>query len=131
MQGDKDQPPLVLVMDEDVRVRRLMQLALQEDGCRVDVAIDGLDAVERVSESGLEYDVILLDLNMPVMDGRTCFRELREVSHVPVVIVSAYGAEEACRELGAEGAISKPFDPLILTDKVRELATQRRRPAPA
>jgi CheY-like chemotaxis protein len=73
--------------------------------------------------------VILLDLNMPVMDGRTCFREVRQISRVPVLIVSAYGADEACRELGANGAIGRPFDRPTLGARVRELAVERRRAA--
>jgi CheY-like chemotaxis protein len=78
---------LVLVVDEDVHVRRLMELALQEDGCRVEVATDGLDALERLRDSKLDYHVIVLDLRMPVMDGRTFFREARLISQIPVLIV--------------------------------------------
>jgi DNA-binding response OmpR family regulator len=119
--------PTVLIVDEDARIRRLIQAALEEDGMRADIATDGLDALERVRESGIEYEAVVLDLNMPVMDGRTFFRALREISDVPVLIVSAFGAEEACKDLGADGAVSKPFDPAALTEKVREVVMSRGR----
>jgi CheY-like chemotaxis protein len=62
------------------------KLILTGDGYTVDIAIDGLDALERVRESGQEYDLIVLDLSMPLMDGRTYFRELRALfSRTPVI----------------------------------------------
>jgi two-component system response regulator MprA len=114
--------PRVLVVDDDSGIRRLVELLLTGDGYTVDIAIDGLDALERIRESGQEYDLVILDLNMPLMDGRTYFRELRALaSQTPVMLLSAFDAETAQRELGAEAAMAKPFDPLVLSDRVRRL----------
>jgi two-component system response regulator ResD len=114
--------PRVLIVDDDPGIRRLVELILTEDGYTVDIAIDGLDALERVRESGQEYDLIILDLSMPLMDGRTYFRELRALSsRTPVMLLSAFGAETAQRELGAEAALAKPFDPFVLSERVRQL----------
>jgi CheY-like chemotaxis protein len=69
-----------------------------------------------------EFDVILLDLEMPVMNGREFFGEYRNRGNqTPVVVVSAYGAEAARAELGAEGAVAKPFDPDNVTHLIDRL----------
>jgi DNA-binding response OmpR family regulator len=71
---------------------------------------------------------IILDLNMPLMDGRTYFGELRVLTRrTPVMLLSAFDAEAAQRELGAEAAMSKPFDPVQLTDHVQQLLRSGRR----
>ncbi len=63
---------------------------------------------------------------MPVMDGRAFYRELRDIGDdTPVVLLSANGAREAQRELGAAGAIEKPFELVALGDEVRRLADGR------
>jgi DNA-binding response OmpR family regulator len=69
------------------------------------------------------FDAIILDLQMPVMDGPSMYRELRALPcATPVLLLSAYGAKNAQLELGAEAAMDKPFDPFTLADRVRALA---------
>ncbi len=70
--------------------------------------------------------MIVLDLQMPGMDGSTFYREMVSRGHHPqVVILSAYGAEKAKRELGAAAAVAKPFDPDMLIETVRELVNHK------
>jgi CheY-like chemotaxis protein len=65
----------------------------------------------------------VLDLQMPVMDGRSFYTALRQLpSDVPVLLLSAYGSRAAQRELGADDALDKPFDPVILIERLRRLA---------
>lgn len=112
--------PTVLVMDDDPALLRVVRLVLSSDGFSVDTAADGIAGLERFEAQ--PPAAIVLDLQMPRMDGRAFFRELRSRGHkTPVLILSAYGAEEACRELGADGAIGKPFDPDHLSNAVRRL----------
>ena len=113
-------PSKVLLIDDDPALVRMTRLALLSEGLDVDTATDGEQGLELAA--AWEYDVIVLDLQMPIMDGRTFFREYRaRGGAAPVVLLSAYGALAARAELKAEGAINKPFDPVVLVRTVRSL----------
>src|SRR5215213_4113801 len=98
----------------------MIRLALLSEGLEVDTASDGvlgLEATERTT-----YDLIVLDLQIPNMDGRAFYREFRSRGGTtPVVLLSAYGAQDARHELGAQAAVAKPFDPAVLVRMVRTL----------
>jgi len=109
----------VLVVDDDVNLTRLLRTILRSAGFEVLTAEDGFAALEVTKERA--PDLIILDLRMPLMDGHEFYRELRGRGiQTPVLITSAYGARAAQRELGAQGAIEKPFDP----DRVVEVVEQ-------
>jgi DNA-binding response OmpR family regulator len=98
----------------------MIRLALLSEGLTVDTAGDGLQGLDATQVAS--YDLIVLDLQMPNMDGREFFREFRaRGGTTPVLLLSAYGALDARHELGAEAAISKPFDPTVLVRAVRLL----------
>jgi two-component system, OmpR family, response regulator MprA len=119
-------PPKVLVIDDDEALLRVLRLSLASDGFDVTTAADGAAGLEKLDEGG-EYDVVVLDLQMPRLDGRSFYREMVSRGHkTRVLILSAYGAEEARRELGAAAAIGKPFDPDHLSATVRDLAEPAR-----
>jgi len=114
----------VLIVDDDASILRMLRLVFQGDGFDVVTATNGREALEVVGRE--EPGVIVLDLEMPVMDGRTCFRELRSRGHsTPVLILSAYGAERAKSELRAEAYVSKPFEPDHLVNEVQRLLEAR------
>jgi CheY-like chemotaxis protein len=119
---DESAEPLsVLVIDDDEALLRMLRLSLASAGVRVETASTGEIGLERLASG--RFDVILLDLQMPSMDGRTFYREMRERGYeTQVVIVSAYGAEEAKRELSAAAAIPKPLDPDLLVETVQRVA---------
>lgn len=124
--AEQVEAPRILVIDDDDALLRMLRLSMATDGLQVATATDGAAALERLASD--HYDVVVLDLQMPVMDGRSFYREMDSRGYdVPVVILSAYGAERAKRELGAAAAVAKPFDPDMLIDTVREVATTRRR----
>lgn len=113
-------PASVLVVDDDEALSRLLRILLESDSFTVKTAPNGKDALEVVRE--FIPDVILLDLQMPVMDGRTFYREFRQRGFTtPVIILSAYNPEEARAELGAELALRKPFEPLSVSSAVRAI----------
>jgi CheY-like chemotaxis protein len=110
----------VLVVDDDANLTRLLRTILRTSGFDVVTASDSSAALDMVS--GQQFNVIILDLRMPVMDGRAFYRELRgRGDNTPVVISSAYGARAAQAELGAQAAIEKPFDPDKLVQTVTRL----------
>jgi DNA-binding response OmpR family regulator len=110
----------ILVIDDDPAVNRMIGTTLRSHGFTVASAHDGSAGLTEVESQG--PDVIILDLAMPVMDGRTFFRELRARGDMtPVLILSAFGARDAARELCAEGYVQKPFRPDELADKIRSV----------
>lgn len=112
----------VLIVDDDPAISKMMRLNLVSEGFGVRTAIHGADGLTSVAEH--EPDVIVLDLQMPVMDGRTFFRELRARGcDIPVIVLSAYGADSARLELGAEASMGKPFDPMDLVTTIRRVIT--------
>jgi len=114
----------VLVLDDDEALLRLLRLTLASEGFEVVTATNGLDGLDKAQNE--DPDVILLDLEMPVMDGRTFFRRLRsQGDQTPVLILSAYGAKAAQRELEAEASLDKPFDSDELMRELRHLASAR------
>jgi DNA-binding response OmpR family regulator len=101
----------------------MLELSMSSDGLRVATARGGVDGLEELRRA--KYDVVILDLQMPGMDGRAFFREMMSRGHRPqVVILSAYGAEEAQRELDVAVAVPKPFDPDELIETVRRITAK-------
>jgi DNA-binding response OmpR family regulator len=110
----------VLIVDDDRNLSLFLSTVLTLDGHEVVTASDGQAALDLLGERVV--DVIVLDLRMPRMDGRTFFRELRaRGNQTPVLIASAFGAHDAQRELGAEGAVEKPFTPESLARAIKEV----------
>lgn len=100
----------VLIVEDEPALRMLLAVTLTDEGYDVCTAEDGRRAIELVE--AVQPDAVILDLEMPVMDGRACFRELRSRGfQTPVLILSGSGAVAAAGELGAQAALSKPFDP--------------------
>jgi CheY-like chemotaxis protein len=110
----------VLVVDDDPALGRLLKVILITAGFSVRVAENGARALDMVRERA--PDIVVLDLQMPVMDGRDFYREFRLLGHAaPVVILSAYNAAAARDELGADAALNKPFDPEALVTEASRL----------
>ena len=110
----------VLVVDDDPALLRMVRLMFRGRGFTVITASDGerglAEAIERHPAA------IILDLEMPRMDGWTFYRELRALSiDAPVVILSAYDARAAQRRLGADAYVAKPFDVDELVERVDAL----------
>lgn len=110
----------VLVVDDDASLLKLFRAILRSADYDVTTAGNGSEALEVARLQHI--DVIVMDLRMPVLDGPAFFRELRaRGDKTPVLVTSAFGARDAQRQLGAEGAIEKPFDPddlLLAIDKL-------------
>src|SRR5688572_13009357 len=114
--------PLVLVVEDDPALRRLTEFLLTEHGYHVTVAAHGKDAIQRLREQC--PDLIMLDLNMPVMDGWQFRSEQRYLTDrtraaVPVLLMTSEDdAASHAAKLRVVGVIKKPFDPDDLLDAV-------------
>ena len=116
----------VLVVDDDDVIRQLICVNLELEGFEVHMAVDGLDALEKVRE--VDPAVVTLDIMMPRLDGWDAAARLRsdpETAHVKVVLLSARAQEADLKRgsrLGVDHYLTKPFDPDELISVVRRLA---------
>ena len=114
----------VLVVEDDMSLVRLLSVLLQTEGYEVRTSMNGAKGL--VSLVSDPPDVVILDLSMPGIDGRTFYRQARANGYRgPVMICSAFGAQAARDELGAEASISKPFDPFMLLNELKALVSSR------
>jgi DNA-binding response OmpR family regulator len=114
------QPMRVLVVDDEDSARRAVGQGLRECGWEVIEAADGLSGLEAAVRG--TPDVVLLDLRLPGLEGEQVLRRLREISRVPVIVISAKREEDdrvAALDMGADDYLVKPFT-------VRELAARIR-----
>ena len=118
----------VLVVDDNPIIRLLIRNILTRVGCDVICCEHGAQALDLLSHG--HYDVVVMDLNMPVLDGRATIRRIREnptISDVPVVAVSAEPLQqlaEELAELGFDALVSKPVDAAELQEQVLSCSHQ-------
>ena len=103
----------ILVVEDDDSVRLFTQRALSADGHAVDVATDGDEGLERVSNAASPYDLILSDIRMPVMDGIEMAGRVADISpSTPILLMTGYAEQrERAAELSGivRGVVDKPF----------------------
>ena len=110
----------VLVVDDEKLIVKGIRFNLEQDGMEVDCAYDGEEAVEKAKEN--KYDIILLDLMLPKMDGLEVCQQIREFSNVPIVMLTAKGEDMdkiLGLDYGADDYITKPFNPIEVLARVR------------
>lgn len=111
---------LILVVDDEPRMTRFIRMNLELDGYRVIEAHDGLEALDKV-RTGLP-DLVILDVMMPELDGFETLETLRQVSSVPVIMLTVRSDEEdkvRGLELGADDYVTKPFGARELASRVK------------
>ncbi len=111
---------LILVVDDEERMARFIRLNLEHDGFQVVEAYRGLEAIQKIRDS--MPDAVILDVMMPDLDGFEVLKMVREVSAVPVIMLTAKGEEDdrvRGLELGADDYVTKPFSPRELVSRVR------------
>jgi len=111
---------VILVVDDEERMARFIRLNLEHDGFRVVEAHRGLEAIHQLRDA--MPDVVILDVMMPDLDGFEVLKMIREISNVPVIMLTAKGEEDdrvRGLELGADDYVTKPFSPRELVSRVR------------
>ncbi len=120
----------VLVVDDDPVNRAILVGSLEAQGYAAGVAADGREALRELRGGG--WDVVLLDLVMPVMDGFQVLRTLKgddRLRSLPVIVVSALEEMESvvrCIEMGAADYLAKPFDPVLLRARLKSSLAEKR-----
>ncbi|NDU99692.1 response regulator transcription factor [Pseudoroseicyclus tamaricis] len=119
--------PRILVVDDDPQIRELVGIALGRAGLAVAEAGDGAAAL--AAARGEAFDLVVLDIGLPEMDGREVCRELRRTSDVPVIFLTAEGDEidrVVGLELGADDYVAKPFSPRELVARIKAVLKRSR-----
>jgi DNA-binding NtrC family response regulator len=111
----------ILIVDDEEKLREILQFFLKRAGFETAQAADGEEALELIKK--YNYSMVITDLKMPKMDGMTLLKEIKKVDpDCPVLILTAYGNPETGFQAGREGAlgyITKPFEEKEVVDKVR------------
>ena len=117
----------ILIVEDELRIRFLLRDYLMKENFNVFEASDGEEGL--IAFSNQKIDLVILDIMMPKMDGITMLEKLREVSTVPVILLTAKGEEEdklQGYDYGADDYITKPFSPKVLIAKVKALLKRTR-----
>ena len=118
--------PRIVLIEDDVEIRRLAATALAGQGHDVESADRALDGLELAVKT--DPDLVLLDLGLPDVDGTELLRMIRAVSQVPVIVITARGADEtvvATLDAGADDYLVKPFSMAQLEARVRAVLRRR------
>ena len=102
----------ILIVDDEEKIREVLKVYADFDGYATDEAADGMEAVKKCREN--DYDLIIMDIMMPKLDGFSAVKEIRKYKNIPVIMLSAR-TEEYDKlfgfELGADDYVVKPFSP--------------------
>lgn len=120
----------ILVVDDNEMNRDMLSRRLLREGYVVETANDGSQAWEKVQH--VDYDLVLLDIQMPVMDGHEVLKRMKQhdaARNIPVIVISAQSELDSvvrCIELGAEDYLPKPFNPVILRARISACLEKKR-----
>ena len=122
----------VLVVDDDPLNRQLLKQALVNEGCRVETVEDGMRALRALRAGETQFDLLLLDVMMPGMDGYEVLSFVKDepaLARIPVIMISALddlGSVVKCLELGADDYLTKPFNPVLLRARICNSLARKR-----
>jgi len=118
----------ILTVDDSASMRQAIKVALRSGGFAVEEAVNGAEGLTKAASG--QFNLIITDLNMPVMDGLTMIRELRargSAVGVPILFLTTEsddGIKQQCRAAGATGWVTKPFEPDQLVRIVKKVLGQ-------
>lgn len=112
----------LLVVDDEAILLKGLKFSLEQDGYEVEVAVDGNEAYEKMMNN--HYDLVVLDLMLPGIDGLEVCKKVRETSMVPIIILTAKGEDSSKvlgLEYGADDYLTKPFNILELKARIKAI----------
>jgi two-component system OmpR family response regulator len=113
---------LIFIADDEIKIQELIKMFLQKEGYDVEVFPDGEELLKAFIKS--PADMLIIDIMMPELDGLTLCSEIRKISNVPIIIVSAKDSESdkiAGLMLGSDDYLTKPFSPVELVLRVKSI----------
>ena len=117
--------PTILVVDDEYNIRNMMKEIMEMSGLKVFTAGNGKDGVEMFKKYRDDIDLIIMDMVMPIMDGREAFSEIRRIDPgQKIFIISGYSQREDLEDMlekGAVGFLRKPFQVKEIVSKVKEI----------
>ena len=124
--NENSQGKRILIVDDEAKIRTLIRKYAEFDGYEVEEAADGMEALEKLKNS--RFDIAVMDVMMPDLDGFSVCREMKKFTDVPVLMLSARG-EEYDRihgfELGVDDYVVKPFSPRELMMRINVIINRR------
>ena len=117
----------VLIIEDEMELAELVQMYLYRDGIESDISVTAEDGINRLSIA--DYDLMVLDINLPGMDGFEMLGKIRLKTNLPVIIMSAREADEDIimgLGVGADEFVTKPFAPRVLVARIRALLRRSR-----
>ena len=115
---------MILIVDDESRIRKLIKDFIEQEEYSVIEAADGEEAVEQFEANINKIKLVILDVMMPKQDGWSALRRIRQISNVPVIMLTARSEEQDelfGYELGVDEYVSKPFSPKILIAKIKAI----------
>lgn len=112
----------ILIVDDEAQMRKLVKLYLLQEGYQVEEAEDGQEAIKRLRKD--DYDLMILDVMMPMMDGWETIQHVRKMSDLPIIMLTAKGTVQdkvIGLSTGADDYLVKPFDEAELLVRVKAL----------
>ena len=116
----------ILVVDDEIKIREIIKEYAEFEGYEVAQAEDGMQAVEMVKNQ--DFDIIIMDVMMPKLDGYSACKEIRKIKQIPVIMLSARGEEYDKLfgfEIGVDDYVVKPFSPKELMARIRCLTVRQ------
>lgn len=116
----------ILIVDDEEKIIEVLQEYAEFEGYKVDCAFNGMEAVQKCNEN--KYDILIMDVMMPKLDGFSAVKEIRKNSEVPVIMLSARGEEYDKLfgfELGVDDYVVKPFSPKEVMARVGAVLKRR------
>ena len=116
----------ILVVDDEMNIRNVVREYAEHEGFKVDEAGDGMEAVSMAKAQ--DYDLIVMDVMMPRLDGFSACKEIRKTKDTPIIILSARDTEYDKLhgfEVGVDDYVTKPFSPPLLMARVKAVVSRR------
>lgn len=118
----------ILVVDDESKIREVIRTYAEFENHEVDEAVDGIEAVEKCKEN--DYDVIVMDIMMPRLDGFSAYKEIKKFKNIPVLMLSARGEEFDKLfgfEIGIDDYVVKPFSPKELMARLNVIVNRNKK----
>ena len=111
----------ILVVEDDVKLLKILKIQLEHENHEVSLETDGIEAVNKIDKNRDYFDLMLLDLTLPGMEGDKVCKQVRKISEIPIIVLSARSSVEEkvnLLKLGANDYMTKPFDMLELNARI-------------